>query len=84
MDSCKSTFGMSKVFGERLFHAPLLFTLVPLFIALLIVGVYLRRTKSVQSSTILHGPETYRFVLILLTIPPNNPYNHGLSLALEE
>jgi hypothetical protein len=77
-------FGMGMVFGERLFHAPLLFIFVPLFIALLIVGVYLRRTKNVQSSTTAPGPENIVFVLILLTIPPNNLYNHGLSLALEE
>jgi hypothetical protein len=49
-------FGMGMVFGERLFRAPLLFIFVPLFIALLIVGVYLRRTKNVQSSTTAPGP----------------------------
>ncbi len=52
-----SLLGMGMVFGERLFHAPLLFIFVPLFIALLIVGVYLRRTKNVQSSTTAPGPE---------------------------
>jgi hypothetical protein len=57
---------------------------VPLFIALLIVGLYLRRTKNVQSAATAPGAEAVVFVLILLTIPPNNPYNHGLSLALEE
>jgi hypothetical protein len=50
-------FGMGMVFGKRLFHAPLLFIFVPLFIALLLVGVYLRRTKNVQSSTTAPGPE---------------------------
>jgi len=69
MDSWKSIFWNRYGFWERLFHAPLLFIFVPLFIALLIVGVYLRRTKKRSKFYDRSWSGEYRFVLILIDDP---------------